>query len=445
MAGDSATLTVTLTALAGCLGWGIRGVFGHQAGAMVPGALMGGAVALTCLPRDGVAPPHAVLLLMAVGAAGISVGGVMTYGQTLGLVHGERRPTTYWWGLLGCFVKGGLWFALGAVLLGLALAGELGRPLDVLRLAFWALLFAQAGRRLLNRPLRPPFLYPVVYFSRRVAEHEDISLGPPRQESWGGLLGALLAICVFSWLTLGAPQVWPAAAVGFLAGGLGFSVGEALQAWGIWRKPFGPLAQPWLDWWKVMEMAFGLIAGAGLGLAMLLVRPAAQWLDPWPGGYGPLAAVIGMAWLALVVGNAWGNRTASRLNDMPLLSAGLLLTATSAAPRLAPALVVGGFLLYISGADVLKRLRGQVSAAGLTATHVALALLAVGGAAMVAVVLPPEAVLVSVALSQTILAFAKALVEAGPGPLGGRLRRLRAAIGVETSFVVLTALLWALS
>ena len=33
-----------LTGLAGCLGWGIRGVFGHQMGAMIPGAMMGAAL-----------------------------------------------------------------------------------------------------------------------------------------------------------------------------------------------------------------------------------------------------------------------------------------------------------------------------------------------------------------------------------------------------------------
>jgi len=58
---------VALTALAGCLGWGIRGVFGGQNGAMVPGALMGAALA-TAGSRSS------PVVLAAVGAAAWSSG-----------------------------------------------------------------------------------------------------------------------------------------------------------------------------------------------------------------------------------------------------------------------------------------------------------------------------------------------------------------------------------
>ncbi len=442
MGGNDPVLTVVLTALAGCLGWGIRGVFGHQAGAMVPGALMGGAVALTCLPDS--APPHIALFLMAAGAAGISIGGVMTYGQTLGLVHGERRQETYWWGLLGCFLKGGLWFALGAVALGLALSGELSRPNTVLSMLLLLPWVTQAGREVLNQPFEPPHKYPRLYFSRRAAAGEDLTRDPPRRESWGGLLFGLLYLCGYVAFVLRAPRVWSWAAVGFLAGGIGFAVGEAIQAWGLQRKPFGPAAQPWVDWWKVMEMTFGLLAGAGVGLAMLLARPATEWPDPAQEGFGLMAAVFGAAWLLIVIGNAWGNRTASWLNDWPLLGAALLLVALSAAPRLAPAMVVGGFLLYISGADVLKRLRGQVTAARLDGVHGPLALVAIAWGLWDMTGVAPLTILVAVALTQTVLAFAKALAGTGRGSPRYRLRGLREAIPIQVSFLLLTALLWVL-
>jgi len=53
---------------------------------------------------------------------------------------------------------------------------------------------------------------------------------------------------------------------GIVAGAVGFSFGEVLQAWGHHQKPLGTAIQPWMDWWKVMEMSFGFIAGAGLGI-----------------------------------------------------------------------------------------------------------------------------------------------------------------------------------
>lgn len=87
---------VVFPALAMCLGWGIRGQFGGESGAMVPGALVGLSLALLSgwQGRDA-------LRLAAVGAFACSFGGMMTYGQTLGLVHGQYPSPTYWWGMLG--------------------------------------------------------------------------------------------------------------------------------------------------------------------------------------------------------------------------------------------------------------------------------------------------------------------------------------------------------
>ena len=59
---------------------------------------------------------------------------------------------------------------------------------------------------------------------------------------------------------------------GFLAGGIGFAVGNLVNMLG--RAQWGPIGQinalQGLDYWKWMEQLFGMIMGIGVGLAFLL-------------------------------------------------------------------------------------------------------------------------------------------------------------------------------
>ena len=75
---------VLFGALAGGLGWGIRGQYGHETGAMIAGVLVGLVMVLLFCPN---ASSLAAAQAVARGAVAIGFGGCMTYGQMVGLTH----------------------------------------------------------------------------------------------------------------------------------------------------------------------------------------------------------------------------------------------------------------------------------------------------------------------------------------------------------------------
>ncbi|MCD6351626.1 MAG: hypothetical protein J7M26_05860, partial [Armatimonadetes bacterium] len=327
-------LLILAGALAGGLGWGLRGQVGHEIGAMAPGALVA-AVLVAAAHRAGFGPE--VLLLVGVFAAALSIGGNMTYGQTLGLCHGPPELRRYWWGLLGCGIKGAVWWGLG-MLLAVAMTSRLpskARAAVVLA----SLVGGLVGYLLLNRPFAPPKALPRVYFSGPLG-----APGKPRHETWGALAGAMLCGLLAYVFAIGAagPEVRQPLlraallliGAGVLGGGLGFSLGEAAQAWGALKVPFGARVQQWLDWWKVMEVTFGLIAGAVVTVGWLLAlrlfhsTGAGPGLplgaDPWhwlPAGIGDrtaslaVAVAVGLPYVLWQV--HWA--PAERLVDVPLV------------------------------------------------------------------------------------------------------------------------------
>lgn len=285
-----------LPALAMCLGWGIRGQFGGETGAMVPGALVG--LALSML--SGYKGKEAIRL-GAVGAFACSIGGMMTYGQTIWLVQGEHPSLTYWWGLLGLAIKGGVWIGITGAFLAIA-TSERYRSKELLALMVVLLLLGLAGVQLLNRPHNPPHELPLIYFSKRLDPK-------PRVELWGGLWFALIGLVVYAGAFKKHRQAVAMALWGVVAGAVGFSFGEVLQAWGTHQKPFGTAVQSWIDWWKVMEMSFGFIAGAGLGIGWQMTglsnAPAAR-VAPWHRRWDDVTILLWLIpALALDLGADW--------------------------------------------------------------------------------------------------------------------------------------------
>ena len=94
-------IVALLTAMAGGMGWGIRGQYGHETGAMVAGVLMGFTLVLFFWPQ---ATSLSAARVVALTVLGISFGGSMTYGQTVGLTH-DSPLVGNWaalrWGMLG--------------------------------------------------------------------------------------------------------------------------------------------------------------------------------------------------------------------------------------------------------------------------------------------------------------------------------------------------------
>ena len=98
-----------LTALSLWLGWGIRGNFGHEYGAMMPGAL----AALAAVLLSGRDDWHRRIVYFAMfGALGWSFGGSISYMQVVAYTHsGDSASVLY--GFACLFVIGFLWAALG--------------------------------------------------------------------------------------------------------------------------------------------------------------------------------------------------------------------------------------------------------------------------------------------------------------------------------------------
>jgi len=272
---------VILPAVVMSLGWGLRGyIGGGPLGAMIPGAL----IALVLCQNLGLRAPAAAAVT-AFSAIGIGFGGEMTYGQTLGLL---RSSDTFWWGLLGTTIKGGVWGLLGGAVFGLGFFVN-RLTLKSLLLALLCLLVGVVvGLHFINQPK-------LVYFSNPVDR--------PRDESWAGFL--LGAAALLGYLRKFEPSyariAWTFAGYGAIGGAIGFGGGSLLLAmqWHLpddWR---------WLPCWKFMEFAFGAIFGAALGMAARTAQPQLKLPhDPGPcpvtsnhgrtpSVSGPMGALIG--------------------------------------------------------------------------------------------------------------------------------------------------------
>ena len=111
-------ISILLAAMAGGMAWGIRGQYGHETGAMMAGVLVGFVMLLL---HGRHLPTLWSARAISLFALGISVGGSMTYGQTVGLTHDTPlvgNVEAYRWGMLGFGHQGrGLdWLGAGPVL-----------------------------------------------------------------------------------------------------------------------------------------------------------------------------------------------------------------------------------------------------------------------------------------------------------------------------------------
>ena len=282
-------------AAAGGMGWGIRGQYGHEWGVMVPGVLV--AFTLVFLFGRRSTSLHAARAV-ALTALAFSFGGTMTYGQTVGLTHDTPlvgNHHAYRWGMIGLFIKGGLWIGFGGAFLGIGLGGKKYRWKEILGLYAALIVFSFIGIQLLNRPYVPQVdspdrALPWIYFSDHWKWEPDKLDMKPRRECWGGLLAALAALVTYVWYIKKDKLARNMAFVGVLAGGLGFTLGQGLQAkhswtpgWltgfdlslheslpGIFPEKFFSL-MGW-NWWNMMETTFGAVLGFGLGLGLWFNR-----------------------------------------------------------------------------------------------------------------------------------------------------------------------------
>jgi hypothetical protein len=217
---------------------------------------------------------------IALFTVGISLGGSMTYGQTLGLTQNSAligNWSALGWGLLGVFVKGGIWIGLGTAFLGLGISGRRYRPWEILAVLAAMLLLFVLGVWLLNRPFDPAERnLPSIYFSADWYWEPHAEL-KPRPECWGGLLMAWVGLVAYLQLVRHDRIARNLAAIGFVAGGVGFALGQSVQACHAWNLEWfqaGPFAtlDPHINWWNMMEIAFGATFAALLACGLWFQR-----------------------------------------------------------------------------------------------------------------------------------------------------------------------------
>ncbi|MCA9159820.1 MAG: hypothetical protein KDA72_15905, partial [Planctomycetales bacterium] len=119
-----------------------------------------------------------------------------------------------------------------------------------------------------------------------------LRINPGRSDAWAGCLGVQLALIAFLWRRNNRAGLL-LTSYGMLSGGLGFALGDFIQALG--RAKWGPIgwypALQEFGYWTVMEQFFGLCMGIGIGLAAVrlirgrLARPDDESASPWLNGF----------------------------------------------------------------------------------------------------------------------------------------------------------------
>ena len=140
--------SILLCGIALSIGWGIRGNFGHEVGAMMPGAM---AAIVVCLLSGREDWRDRVVYFAFFGALGWGFGGSISYMHSVSYTHSGNAPSQLYGYSINFFI-GFLWAGLGGA--GMALAATMDR--ERLSALFKPMLFLFAGwvvLLLLNNPL----------------------------------------------------------------------------------------------------------------------------------------------------------------------------------------------------------------------------------------------------------------------------------------------------
>jgi hypothetical protein len=363
-----------LSAFMMAYGWGYRGTVGHEAGAMVPGALLGLALCLGSGRLDWHRRSAVAGLFAAIGWAW---GGSLSYmEQTLYALSDSFVDVLYGYAML--FFLGALWAGIGGGVLGLALTESrselerLIRPFTAVCAAFlavhlyflfvpghaeayetftvgefhdtdWlaaAITVVVSGAYWLLRPKDRPgtallFWGAVAWWVGYLGftKFGGLRLAPlHRSEGWGGIAGVLTVLVLY----LVKRQNRAALMLcfyGILGGGLGFALAVFI------RHPlavqWGPFKGSWPQW-RVAEVSFGFFMGLAIALgAHRLVRGR---LAP-PQEDTPRASLDVCAVFVMLVALTWVN---FRRHAAPWL-------AKSDASAAAPFLGIPGWGWYVFG------------------------------------------------------------------------------------------------
>ncbi|MEK6480324.1 hypothetical protein WJR50_22465 [Catalinimonas sp. 4WD22] len=261
MKASGLTFKLLLAAMALGTAWAVRGQFGHEHGA----AWAGGIGVLTILVLAKRQDWYKRLpAIVALGAIGWGVGGMMSYGMVVGYGRGvDMLNVSY--GLLGLFIIGGLYGFIGGGLTGLSLASTEEKKVS------WASLITQmvAGGYLIWGILIYQF---------------EWLMTPPRSELWAACLGAALALGWYAYRKQYNSSLKVALFSG-LGAGFGFAFGNFLQV-------LGSTTDIAFNWWNVMEYTLGFFGGLGMAYGI--------FSEEWPESPLPDKIANRIGWIFLI-------------------------------------------------------------------------------------------------------------------------------------------------
>lgn len=331
---------VAAAGLALAIGWGIRGNFGHETGAMLPGALAALAALILSGREDWLRRAGSFAFF---GALGWSFGGSISYMQVIGYTHSAQSLSVAY-GFASLFVIGFCWGAFGGA--GTALPAVLDErdlrrlyPLVLTIFAAWTLQdFLVATFNKVDSQFRhqDPLYWKdtdwlgvlvalvatLVYAAVRRGRDYGVSLvlhmtvgwwigflllvelfgwrmTPPRGDNWAGCAGMAAAILLFFWRKNQAPLAYSTLLAGTF-GGLGFAGAQLFKLAGI-RTGLET------NWHSVLEQSYGAVNGIGIGVLMLILArrlPAARQEMPaaashWTERFAIWFVLVGITWLNL--------------------------------------------------------------------------------------------------------------------------------------------------
>jgi len=334
-----AVAAVLLVALSLSIGWGVRGNWGHEYGAMIPGAL---AAITACLVSGREDWRRRIAYFAFFGALGWSFGGSMSYGIVLGYTHSLHLPSVLY-GFASIFLIGFLWGAIGGAGTALPAFTDRDRLTELFAPACavfgaWALLGLglrlaplhqgwmdwlnmwyytdRFGAKFGPAPLLgydtdwpaallavvAPLLFSLVRrrWTRATSFLMHMAVGwwvgllilvslcrlhmtPPRSDNWAGVLGMTAGMFIYL-LRNGLSDVAFVSLVTGLFAGFGFSTANVVKLMGVATGIS-------TNWHSVLEQLFGFISGIGVAVSMGYVSsraarvsddpPVRLWTEPF--------------------------------------------------------------------------------------------------------------------------------------------------------------------
>lgn len=224
--------SIFLIALSLSMGWGMRGNFGHESGAWIPGALAAMAIAILSQREDWRQRVHFFALF---GGLGLGFGGSISYMYAISFTMSGHLPSI-WYGYLLTFFEGALWCGLGGA--GMALAATAKRErLTGLIVPMCYVIVALVVHKLIEEPVAR-LLNPPAAEAMDAVWHRQKSPLYWFDADWFSALMAFLGVCVYDLVSRARDKAFPLSAailVMFLVGGaaLGFLVQTGVRAVGV--------------------------------------------------------------------------------------------------------------------------------------------------------------------------------------------------------------------